>query len=418
MVLSQLSPQTVSDLSDDERWRTTQRIVDSAHFRKSPRLSRLLLYLSEQTILEHSELLTEHNIAAKVFEREADFNPGVDTIVRSHMLRLRQKLDQYAGENPSSMRVAVPKGEYLVRFEPVSLPQPHPVSPKSTRLVVTCWLLALAVVLLLAVLVGIVGHSWRRTAAARPSVHPLWSKFFQPHQTTIFVASDSGLVLLHLMTAKDTTLAEYLSRDFHQEVKGLSPERASEVLNVANRRYTSFVTMNILHRLQQLPFVSLGRLEVKHARDIQVDELKQNNAIFVGARGANPWLELYEPAMNFVSSNDVVHHTYSFINRHPKAGEPSSFSVSGTDPAQHVVGVLAFLPNLDGRGNVLIVEGNSMAGAEAVSDFLFDDAVLLPFLADLKKADGTLSHFEVVLESTSVNGNAGPFRILAFRAHP
>jgi hypothetical protein len=30
-----------------------------------------------------------------------------------------------------------------------------------------------------------------------------------------------------------------------------------------------------------------------------MDELKQGNIILSGARGANPWLELYEPQMNF-----------------------------------------------------------------------------------------------------------------------
>jgi hypothetical protein len=83
-----------------------------------------------------------------------------------------------------------------------------------------------------------------------------------------------------------------------------------------------------------------------------------------------------------------------------------------------VLGVLAFLPNLDGNGNALIIEGNSMAGTEAISDFLFDDAVLLPFLAKIKKADGSLPHFEVLVKSNNVNGSAGPFHILAYRTHP
>jgi hypothetical protein len=59
-----------------------------------------------------------------------------------------------------------------------------------------------------------------------------------------------------------------------------------------------------------------------------------------------------------------------------------------------------------------------MAGAEAISDFLFDDADLLPFLSKLRKPDGSLSHFEVLLESNSLNGSAGPFRILAYCTHP
>jgi hypothetical protein len=351
------------------------------------------------------------------------------------MVRLRQRLDQYAAENPSCMRVTVPRGEYLVRFEPVvpsrqvqevTVPPapttedvaPAPSSKQVNRLVVVCWLLGLAVLLLTAALLAMLIHSRSRVLPAQVTVHPLWSSIFQPHRTTTFVAADSGLVLLHWMTEKDTSLTEYLSRDFSQETRGLSPERAREVLNMANRRYTSFVDLKMFHRLQQMPFVAPGKLEVRYARDVEIDELKQGNVILWGARGANPWIELYEPRMNFVGSDDWIHHTYSFINRHPQAGEPSEFSVSGDDPKQRVMGVLAFLPNLDGSGNALIIEGNSMAGAEAIGDFLFDDADLLSFLSKLRKSDGSLSHFEVLLESNSLNGSAGPFRILAYCTHP
>jgi hypothetical protein len=69
------------------------------------------------------------------------------------------------------------------------------------------------------------------------------------------------------------------------------------------------------------------------------------------------------------------------IQHYPQVDEAANYSVSAADPKQRVLGVLAFLSNLDGSGNALIVEGNSMAGTEAISDLLFDDAGLLPFLA-------------------------------------
>src|SRR3984957_3847331 len=131
MPLSYAEPVGTLNLAEDERWLTATRVVDSPHFRKSPRLSQLLLYLSEQTLLNHPELLTEHAIAMRVFEREADFNPGVDTIVRSHMVRLRQKLEQYAVDNhgTASMQLGIPKGDYVVRFERVASPAPMQTPP-------------------------------------------------------------------------------------------------------------------------------------------------------------------------------------------------------------------------------------------------------------------------------------------------
>ncbi len=106
-------------LAEDERWLTIQHVVESPYFKKSPRLRTLLLYLAEQTLAARTDLLSEYNIATTVFERNADFDPDVDTIVRSHMVRLRQKLDQYAVENETNgaISVTVPKGEYRVRFD-------------------------------------------------------------------------------------------------------------------------------------------------------------------------------------------------------------------------------------------------------------------------------------------------------------
>jgi hypothetical protein len=423
----------------DERWQAVLRIVNSTRFSKSSRLSQLLLYLAEETLLKHTALLNEQNIAVEVFKRGEEFNPGVDTIVRSHMVRLRQRLEQYASDFPmDTFRVTVPKGEYIVRFDrtvpmvvPISKAPPAPQLitelpsitaevPSRTKwitnpLFLPCCLLGLIVVGLSLVLWSV--HYRSQRSVSLP-LHPLWSRIFQTSRPTTFVAADNGLVLLHWMTKKDTTLAEYLGHDFNQELQGFPRDRADEIRNIANRRYTSFVDLNLFRRIQQLPFASSDRLILKYSRDLSVEELKQGNIILSGARGANPWLELYEPQMNFYGSNDGVHHIYSFINRHPQAGEPDRYFASDSDPKQHVLGVLAFISNLDRNGNALVVEGNSMAGTEAITDFLLNDDALLPFLNQLKRPDGTLPHFEVLVESNSVNGNAGPFHILSYRTHP
>jgi hypothetical protein len=435
MIQAQPTSPVTPSLAEDERWQTTQRIVDSPHFSKSPRLSRLLLYLTEQTLLDRGDLASEQMIAWRVFERDSSFNPAVDTIVRSHMVRLRQRLERYAEEEgaTSLIRVSIPKGEYVVRFRELAPVRSEPRQDESAHitalpqsvsrfgrplLVLTC---LLGLLLLASVLVLL--STWRRSpntvSASAHTVHPLWSRLFQPHQPTTFVAADSGLVLLHRMTASSTTLAEYLARDFTGETRGLSAERTAEILDMADRRYTSFVDMNLFRGIEHLP-AAAGGVELKYARDLHMDDLKRGNFIFSGARGANPWLELYEPEMNFIgtSSNHGGRHTYAFINRHPGAGEDTEYSVTEEGANRRILGVLAFLSNLDKDGNVLIVEGDSMAGTEAISDFVFNDSALLPFLMKLRRPDGTLSHFEVLLEANSVNGSAGPFHILAYRSHP
>jgi hypothetical protein len=62
-----------------------------------------------------------------------------------------------------------------------------------------------------------------------------------------------------------------------------------------------------------------------------------------------------------------------------------------------------------------IFEGVSMAGTEAATDFVNDDAQLLPFLNQIKRADGTLPHFELLLESRNMGASAVRSQILAWR---
>jgi hypothetical protein len=80
-----------------------------------------------------------------------------------------------------------------------------------------------------------------------------------------------------------------------------------------------------------------------------------------------------------------------------------------------VYGLVAYVPNLAGDGNALILEGTSMSGTEAAWDFVADDARLLPFLKDIQRPDGTLPHFELLLGTQNMSASAVHSQILAWR---
>src|ERR1700748_3421431 len=107
--------------ANDPRWALIERIVESPSFERAPRLSQLLVYLARQTLLGYQDKLSESVIAAEVFDRSASFDPAVDTIVRSHMVRLRQKLEQYSmqADPAEPWKVHAPKGAYCLNFFPV-----------------------------------------------------------------------------------------------------------------------------------------------------------------------------------------------------------------------------------------------------------------------------------------------------------
>ncbi|HVJ07237.1 MAG TPA: hypothetical protein VM554_02550 [Acidisarcina sp.] len=446
-------------LSQDARWQTVERVIQSPAFRKAPRLSQLLNYLAEHTLLDERDRLTESAIAAHVFGRTDGFDPTIDTIVRSHMMRLRQKLEQCteADQMSEGIRIVIPKGEYLVRFEQgIQIPNGHlpdgsqetergqtqknstpaliqpqveesnPTVEQETqiaRLRRSFFRLALALVVVSTIALVSVGalivnlHSRRDFGdEMRSGSNTLWNVMFRPNQKTLYIAPDSGLVLFHKITQSSSmSLSEYLQRDFRNEMRDLPRDKVADALEIANRRYTSVVDIASAAHFSTLAAHHRSTLVPKFARDLRMDDFKQGNVILCGARYSNPWHEVFEPELNFVGSMDTAGHTYTFVNKHPIQGEPAFYRVPWI--GSEMLGYIAFVPGMNGKGNVLIIEGSSAGGGEAADDFLFNDAQLQAFLVRIMRKDGSLPYFELLLKANSVDGNAGPLQILAYRTH-
>lgn len=212
-------------------------------------------------------------------------------------------------------------------------------------------------------------------------------------------------------------LTEYISGEYRRE-GDTAPKPIDEASDLATRRYTTTVDLNTSEKLDQLQRPSTSRLEIKFARDIRLNDLKDANVILLGAPEANPWVELFEPGMNFVFRNDFETHRFSILNRTPKSGEQTQYD-SQRDDAQHAVfGILAFVPGINHTGNVLMVAGTSQSGTESVADFLFDNTRLSAFLHSIQRPDGSIPHFEVLLESSNKGGSASQASIRALRIEP
>src|SRR5260370_18680908 len=96
-----------------------QRIRLSAEFVRSDRMVRFLQVVVEHAMQNRASRLTERHIGCEVFDRPPDWDPSIDTIVRSEARRLRAKLDQYYERQGKldPIRITIPKGRYGVEFE-------------------------------------------------------------------------------------------------------------------------------------------------------------------------------------------------------------------------------------------------------------------------------------------------------------
>jgi len=421
----------------DSRRALLDRVVASGPFAKSERLSSLLLYVCDMALSGRGAELSEQKIGEAVFGRSRDYDSANDGIVRTQVSRLRQKLDLYfdgAGSD-ESVRIVIPRGGYVPFFEPRS---PEPLAapaaaakpiiesviapaelPRVERQLPRSTLLAWSLVAILAMAVLALSlrgtHTFAKAAPAHATVHPFWSQMFAADQPTIIVPADSNLVIWQGLMKRDIGLSEYLSADYRTTTPTTATPLQREALGLARGRYTSMIDLEMIQFFLPIAQAARSNFEVRYARDLRPNDLKQGNIILSGAPEANPWVELFEHDMNFVFSYDREHHVTSVLNRAPRGSEPRQWDSRSSDVQRHVYGVVAYLPNLSGNGNVLILEGTSIAGTECALDFVSDDTQLLPFLKQIRRADGKLPRFEVVLGTSNMSGNAVKNSILAWR---
>jgi hypothetical protein len=372
----------------------------------------------------------------------------VDGIVRTQASRLRSRLQLYFQTDGANepVQIEIPRGGYVPYFEsralrqaerdfPVgndaveSLPVPQNESSKgllartATKLrssspiewIRRTWVpwVLVAILLLACFFLGFkLRYTNRNGSASAP--HPLWNTIFAANQHTLIVYGDSGLVMWKNYSHRDVHLAEYLGRDY-LKLPAAALGNQAMVQDLGGRRYTSIVDLEIAETMQQLGMVRNASIEHHYARDLRPNDLKQGNVILIGAAEANPWVELFEVNMNFYFHNDRVKQVFSIMNRAPVGDEPKQWDSAYHDPAHRVYAVVAYLPNLSGQGNALLLEGTSMAGTESAWDFVSDDSQFLPFLQRIRRPDGTIPHFEVILGTKNVNGSAGKNLMLAWR---
>jgi len=418
------------------------RIVHSPTFGKSERLGTLLSYICELAFDGREAEINEQKIGREVFGRSEHYDSAVDGIVRSQASRLRQRLEMYFEEEGANepVRIVIPRGGYVPVFQkqgappqspsvsdPIKPPFESPFSPGEQTSSIhprdflpqrwPQWGLSLVLgVLLIAALI----HDRQRKGpivSAAPT-HPFWSHIFTKGQATIVVAPDSGLVIFRSLSGTDVNLKEYLDATYRAESSGpqIGPTAIQKEVffGLTNARYTSMADVEAISSLKDRARTLESDVSLRFARDLRPNDFKTGNVVLLGADSADPWVELFEPSMNFVLGDDYARF-YGVLNRSPQKGEPARWESKKNDPQQQVFAVIAYLPNLAGDGNALIIEGTTIAGTEAATDFVSDDARLLPFLNQIRRSDGSLPHFELVLEAHNISSSAVQSQILAWR---
>lgn len=103
----------IAEPSEAEIRAQIERILNSKEFAGSERLCRFLTWVVEETLRGEMESIKQYVIGREVFDRGTDFDPRIDSIVRTEAQRLRRKLSEYYENEGAYDRI-------LISFEPGS----------------------------------------------------------------------------------------------------------------------------------------------------------------------------------------------------------------------------------------------------------------------------------------------------------
>jgi len=469
----------VRDWMEDPRWQLAMRIAASKSLGRSRLMTDFLLYVVDRHIRDRSDEITEQQIGVVVFGRTEGYDSNEDNIVRSYARNLRKRIEEYfSGEgSDEGLRIEIPRGGYIPVFstrptegartskEPApgihadddlltsgtqatlnsvafqrETPFPHrdqsegrslassddsaiasrlkerrlPLR-RALGLTILCASISL---LLLAVLFV----PWRRlsirsyASSDQAASHALWTQIFSNERDTFLVPSDDGLIIMQGLTERPVPLAHYVDGSFRTKLKTDLIPGAPEILKLGGRRYTSVVDLNFVAHLAQLDEVVPAHMMVRYARDLRMEDLRYGNAILIGSVEANPWIELFQPHMNFrFSINAGSDKPSGILNSHPRAGESEIY---GTPNPDHTYGLIAYGPNLTSTGHVLIVGGLNTAGTEAATTLLLTPSLMMPILHRARTAHGGFQPFELLIGAANVATNASAPQLVLERIAP
>lgn len=106
------------------------KVLTSPIFSQAERQQRFLRYVVTETLAGRAEKLKGYSIGMEVFDRDQNFDPMLDSIVRVEAARLRAKLREYydGAGRADPLCFELPKGNYTVRitWQEVEMPTSAP----------------------------------------------------------------------------------------------------------------------------------------------------------------------------------------------------------------------------------------------------------------------------------------------------
>ena len=419
------------------------RVVSSSLICKSARLTDLFLYLCNRVLDESIDDIHELEVGHKVFGRPEHYDTATDNIVRVHASLLRKRLAEHfqtEGIN-EPLVIEIPRGNYAPIFRKRAplpavavLPELHEAlvlqrgqtllasngssgqqlltgSSNQLRKTIPPWTLWVTGLLALG-FACLSAFQLVRSLNQKPdagkqilagvAVRQFWSAIFLQDASTQIVLDDASLDFYQEATGHPIALAEYFDRSYvypAEEVAATAHLDPKLVHSFLLKRQSNFADVNLVGRLSQTAAALGSGANIGFARDFSFRQLKSGNMILLGTRQSNPWIQSFDSNLTLRWKYDsALDGNYPMdISTSPSEADKFRSSADGLKAHEGYAGI-AFLPNLGGTGNVLIISGTGGAAVRAALEFLNDETAISQLRSSLKPRDkDSFPYFEILI---------------------
>jgi hypothetical protein len=407
----------VDEVSTERKQEQLNRILESPRFVTAPGLQNFLRYVAEKAVRGEVDQIKEYAIAVDVLGKTHDFDPRIDTLVRTQANRLRTRLRQYYENEGAADEVIVelPRGHYVPRFmwqpaavlanpaepeHPADFAEPCvesavPISDEGARITEsfprlsrTFLFTAGACFLFLAGL-GI-GSRWRSgpplavtpadavaSQNERELLGPLWAPFHQQGHAVIVTYSNPVF-----LTNNSFDLLYY--RGQNNLPRGTQIKAAEDAISAPLLKhggplffhdgFTGTGEVGAMHAVTRALTLLNTPMIVKRSSLLTTTDLHRDNVIFVGGSTMNTLLGDVGLRGAFLDQQSERPGPWRgrIVNVSPRPGESPVYEVerdAATQALRADYSLVSFMPGVGPGTRIAVLAGISTFGTQAAAEF-------------------------------------------------
>ncbi len=313
-------------LTKNEKIKILENILSTKDFKTSKSYTKLLTYLVEASI--KNKKLKEYYLAVDVFEKSSDFNSSEDSSVRVYVSNLRKKLDHYYATEgrDDKYKIEIPKGHYDLNFVPNKIKETKSHTSRWNKIAFV--LFPISILLLLFSIFNL-----NKVATLEKSSvldNPVWSNFASNKLPELIILGND-LFFLQGIGDEETIIRkhEINTIGMFSYYKKKNPDK--KITRITPYSFFPLINVSVLPQVS-ISLLSKGKFNFKSSINVNGNDFKENNIIFLGSFRNLHSLEFLLQDGMYEYSN-YIKNTYLKIKDHDSI---KVFRQSGQMDKEHV----------------------------------------------------------------------------------